>query len=91
MDVECMANVKYLLQRVFGSCKTHAPQKKPGPITHTHYHDSYNYDLYSLIIASDFCVADVDPAVLQRLLLVDLLLRCRRFPGGENIGGNQVR
>lgn len=34
--------------------------------------------------------ADVDPAVLQRLLLVDVLLRRRRLPGGEDVCGNQV-
>ena len=32
----------------------------------------------------------MDPAVLQRLFLVDLLLRCGRLPGGEDIGRNQV-
>lgn len=37
-----------------------------------------------------FCAADVDPAVFQRLFLVDLFLRRRRFPGGENICRNQV-
>lgn len=37
-----------------------------------------------------FCAADVDPAVFQRLFLVDLFLRRRRFPGGENICRDQV-
>lgn len=37
-----------------------------------------------------FAAADVDPAVLQRLLLVDLLLRRGRVPGGENLCRNQV-
>ena len=32
----------------------------------------------------------MDPAVLQRLLLVDLLLRRGRVPGGEDLGGDQV-
>lgn len=36
------------------------------------------------------CVADVDPAVFQRLFLVDLLLRRRRLPRGENVRRNQV-
>lgn len=36
------------------------------------------------------CAADVDPAVFQRLFLVDLFLRRRRFPGGENLCRNQV-
>ena len=36
------------------------------------------------------CGADVDPAVLQRLLLVDLLLRRGRVPGGEDLRGDQV-
>lgn len=37
-----------------------------------------------------FRAADVDPAVFQRLFLVVLFLRRGRFPGGENICGNQV-
>lgn len=37
-----------------------------------------------------FRAADVDPAVFQRLFLVDLFLRRGRFPGGENISRNQV-
>lgn len=36
------------------------------------------------------CVTDVDPAVLQRFVLVDLLLRRGRLPGGENLCWDQV-
>ena len=39
---------------------------------------------------SDLFLADVDPAVLQRVLLVDLLLCCGRLPGGEKICRTQV-
>ncbi len=57
----------------------------------------YNFEPYK---HSWFCApgahlgrvsADVDPAVLQRLLLVVLLLRGGRLPGGEALGGHQVR
>lgn len=38
-----------------------------------------------------FCLfTDVDPVVFQCFFLVDLLLRCRRLPGCENICRNQV-
>ncbi|TKS67113.1 G-protein coupled receptor 143 [Collichthys lucidus] len=43
----------------------------------------------SASFVSDLCAADVDPVVFQRLFLVDLLLRRRRLPGGENICRNQ--
>lgn len=36
------------------------------------------------------CVTDVDPAVLQRFVLVDFLLCSGRLPGGENLCWDQV-